>query len=400
MLAARFVTASLLLSALACASEPEPAAHDAGVTSPPGDGGIPVIGEDAACAMQSARAERRATLPLDIVFVIDNSGSMEDEIAAVRANINLNFAALIEASGADFRVIMLSQYGPAGTSVCIEPPLAGAGCELGAVGTNSARFFHYDVLIDSHDAFCKILDTFDRPSMDGRAPLGWQAFLRPDAQKAFVLITDDNASCTLHGDIEVSFGAAEADPFEDALMFHSALLARSPAQFGMPPDVRYQLYSFVGLSPHEMASQPWFPHEAISEQPCDTAPSPGTSYQALSVITDALRYPVCEGRGFDAVFRVLAQNVVESVKADCTFELPTAPMDQVIDISRISLRYEPGDDGATQQIEQVSDASACHARGFYIADAQLELCSEACTLVQSDPAAQIEVLYGCTYVPL
>ncbi len=326
---------------------------------------------------------------------------MDQENASIRDKIKKNIAGLIEASGADFRVIVLSQYGQGGTTVCVEPPLAGAACELGSASTNSARFFHYDVVIQSHDALCVLLDSFDKPSADGRAPEGWRAFLRPDAQKAFIIVTDDSASCTLvNGDTELRFGADDADPFEDALMFHSALLARAPEQFGVPPEVRYQLYSFVGLSPHDMGSQPWFPHEELSLQPCDTAPSPGASYQALSVITDALRYPVCEGRGFDAIFRVLAQNVVEAVKAECTFELPEAPADQVIDVSRISLRYQPGGGGAPQQIEQVSDADACNARAFYIANDQLELCTEACTLVQSDPDAQLDVLYGCTYVPL
>ena len=65
---------------------------------------------DAACA--SVKAE--ATLgkkPVDIIFVIDNSGSMSDEIPAVQNNINKNFADIIGKSSLDYRVIMVTRHG-------------------------------------------------------------------------------------------------------------------------------------------------------------------------------------------------------------------------------------------------------------------------------------------------
>lgn len=237
------------------------------------------------------------------------------------------------------------------------------------------------------------------PDAEGRAPNGWQAFLRPDAQKAFVLITDDSAQCSYEDeDVAITLGVRDSDPFEDALMFHSALIAKSPEQFGVPPDVRYQLYGFVGMRASEPENAPYFPHEGLMNETCDTAPSPGLSYQALSVITDSLRYPVCEGRGFDAVFRVLAQSVVESIKAECTFEIPQAPAEQTIDRRTISLRYANSRDGETLQLDQVGDSSECTEHSFYITDDKLELCPQSCELVQNDSAAELEVLYGCIYM--
>lgn len=349
--------------------------------------------------MQVARARRGPSKPLDVIFVIDNSGSMEDEIAAVRDNINDSFAALIEASGADFRVIVLSKYGVGGTNVCIEPPLAGAGCSdgLGLPSTNGAKFFHYDYPIDSLNPLCKLLEQFDKPDLSGRTPGGWQEYLRPDAHKAFILITDDSAVCAYEDDdVSVSFGATEADPYEDALMFHSALLAKAPEQFGVPPDVRYQFYSFVGLHPSEPENAPYFPHEDLVNERCDTAASNGRSYQALSVITDSLRYPVCEGRGFDAVFRVLAQNVVESIKAECTFEIPPAPEGQQIDRTTISMRYTSGmAQSEPAMFDQVAGDDACSDHAFYISNDRLELCAETCAIVQGNPTAEVEVLYDC-----
>lgn len=397
-----FVLCVALLSVAACSPE-EPACQgaacaDAGLP-PTGDSGSPVLTEDDACAMQVARARRGPSKPLDVIFVIDNSGSMEGEIQAVRDNINGSFAALIEASGADFRVIMLSQFGVLGTDVCIEPPLAASECSagLGIAGTNGARFFHYNINIDSHNPLCKLLEQFDEPDQSGRTPNGWREYLRPDSHKAFVLISDDSAACSYQdGDVDVLFGGLDADPFADALMFHSALLAKAPEQFGVPPDVRYQFFSFVGMRASEPENAPYFPHEGLVQRPCDSAASVGLQYQALSVITDALRYPVCEGRGFDAVFRVLAQNVVESIKAECTFEIPPAPVDQQIDRTSISMRYQSslGQGGATM-FDQVASDDACSDHAFYILDGRLELCADACAVVQADPGAEIEVLYDC-----
>ena len=91
-------------------------------------------------------------------------------------------------------------------------------------------FFHYSVDIESTDSLCLILKTFDHADADNRAPNGWQDWLRPDSQKAFVVITDDSAHCTYEqGESRVEFGEIGADPFDDALRFHEALLAEIAA---------------------------------------------------------------------------------------------------------------------------------------------------------------------------
>ena len=68
--------------------------------------------------------EAEVTLkPADIIFVIDNSGSMGEEIAGVESNINTNFAQQMAASGIDYRIIMVTEHdGPVGFAsqpVCI-----------------------------------------------------------------------------------------------------------------------------------------------------------------------------------------------------------------------------------------------------------------------------------------
>lgn len=383
-----------------CTGADCPDAGARGGAQPGSDGSIHAVSEAEACSAQSFHAMRGRARPVDVIFVIDNSGSMDGEIAAVRDNINRDFAAIIAESGVDYRVIMISKYGTDALSVCIEPPLAEADCDLGITQTNSAVFFHYDQEIGSTDALCQILTTFDRPDAQGRAPNGWQAWLRPEAHKAFVVITDDNPLCAYgQGEMQTTFGQPDVDPFEDALHFHRALLARSGAQFGMPPDVKYQFFSIVGLAAGATPGEPFFPHQDIVKQTCDSAPGPGPTYQALSIITDALRYPVCEGRSFDAVFNVLARNVIQASQADCEFEVPEAPADQAFLLPSASLEYRPGDGTAGQRFTQVPAGTQCGMkRAFYIDD-RIRLCPSACNLVKRDPNPEVQVRFGCTGIP-
>lgn len=350
--------------------------------------------------MQSARAERGSAKQVDIVFVIDNSASMIEEIAAIRTNINQNFAALIRQSGVDFRVVLLSLYGSGGTTICIDPPLSGASCSEGLYATNSDTFFHYNLEVASGDALCLLLYAFDHPDPEQRAPQGFGTWLRPDAEKVFVVITDDSASCRYRGGQDaVAFGVVDSDPYEDALLFHRTLLSLAPAQFAAPPRPPYRFYSIVGIAPAGPAADAWFPDQPLNPDTCETAPSAGLVYQATSILTDALRYPVCEGRSFDAVFRVLARDVIEASKVACVFQLPRAPDEQAIDVATVRVEYH-AEAQPQNLLEQVPDASRCNARSFYLTGDRIELCPQACKAVQTDPSTEINVLYGCSAIPL
>jgi len=60
--------------------------------------------------------------------VIDNSGSMTDEIVEVEEQINLNFAAIIDSAvpAIDYRVVMVSAFGDSGDQeICVGAPLGG-----------------------------------------------------------------------------------------------------------------------------------------------------------------------------------------------------------------------------------------------------------------------------------
>ncbi|MCB9586354.1 MAG: hypothetical protein H6718_13205 [Polyangiaceae bacterium] len=368
-----------------------------------GDGALT---EDSACESRTSEATRRKK-PIDIIFVIDNSGTMGGEIEAVQNNINVNFANIMEASDLDYRVIMLSKHGRLWTeSVCIEAPLSGipaGGCTPPPTEpVNSSKFFHYSRGIGSHDSLCKILDTFRRGDEFDLAPNGWEQWLRQDSFKIFVEVSDDGVSCSSssvgksfddHDDI--AGGTTVGDKFD------LALRTLSPEMFGDPQGERnYQFYSIIGLKGNTPETDPWLPSAPIQDARCtDGSAGPGTGYQQLSIMTGALRYPSCENASFDAIFQAIAQGVVITSKVSCEFAIPAAPEGEAIDLDSIVVGYTPGGGGAEQRYTQVSGADACTSDAFYIEDDHILLCPDACSMVQADDAAKINVLFDCSGTP-
>ncbi|HEY3595264.1 MAG TPA: hypothetical protein VGL13_15365, partial [Polyangiaceae bacterium] len=161
-----------------------------------------------ACAVANAGATL-VKQPVDIILVLDNSGSMADELAAVEQNINVNFANILNAAGIDYRVILISRHrkdvraasGESSTSVCVEAPLSGlAVCPSPANPASAPKpifsdhFFQYNVKIESHDSFENgILAGYHSP--DTRTDLtivGWKEWLRPNTKKVFLEMSDDD----------------------------------------------------------------------------------------------------------------------------------------------------------------------------------------------------------------
>ena len=243
---------------------------------------------------------------IDVIFIIDTSGSMAQEIVSVQQNINANFARILDQAKVDYRVILLGTYGISDDAllrICISDPLSRAGCSpVPDRPQNSDRFFHYSTPIGSLDSFCQILDTFTVPDEFGLAPAGWSQWLRAGALKIFVEVTDDTTGC-------VSTSTTAVFPHEDdveriAADFDSELRRAYPAHFEKAGARNYQWFSIVGMA-HAAK-----PTEPLVQDACATAPTPGLPYQALSRLTGSMRYPVCEGASFPDAFRAIATEVM------------------------------------------------------------------------------------------
>jgi hypothetical protein len=350
---------------------------------------------DAACASVTDEAELTVR-PIDIVFIVDNSGSMFDDIAAVQSNINDNFAAIIAAAGVDFRVIMLSLgvWTDTAEAICIEAPLSSAAtCNPipAEPGQNPPIFFHYSREITSKDSVCKLFGTYDGTLTDdlGLWPDGWSQWLRPEAFKIFVEMSDDGMICDGYDD-----GDNAPQGTAVAAAFDSDLLALDPTQFGDATTRNYLWHSIVGLPAKAQPGDPYLPAEPIALGTCDTGETPGTGYQGLSILTGGLRFPICEHNSYAPVFNEIANAAID-VAIACSFPLPEAPAGETIDLDTLEVEYTPGDGSGKQTFVQVDGPSSCAPGAFYLADGIVTICPAACDVVQSDGRATVSVLYDC-----
>jgi hypothetical protein len=349
------------------------------------------------CAAHEAQASLTKK-PVDIIFVIDNSGSMSDEIKEVEKQINENFATIIEASGIDYRVIMLASHGASGSQkVCVKAPLSGTSCSpIPAQPVETAKFKHHSRKISSTDAWCRVLDHFDLDDEFGLHPQGFKTSLRKEAFKVFAVISDDRSSCSFNGKSYNDSNTAVAGT-NAAAAFDADLLALSPEQFGTVEDRNYIWHSIIALAPFDAQdlALPHPPAAPITTTMCQPSPkAPATGHQALSILTGGLRYPTC-GLEYTPIFQEMAKGVIEGARLSCEFPVPDPPPGETLDLATVVTTYTPGGGGAAVDFEQVADAAACAANKFYIESDTIKLCPATCDAVQKDGAAQIKVKFGC-----
>jgi hypothetical protein len=90
----------------------------------------------------------------------------------------------------------------------------------------------------------------------------------------------------------------------------------------------------------------------------------------------------------------MAEGVIAGAAIPCEFDIPEPPMGETLDLATVQVRYSSSGQ-LVSTFNQVPDAASCTADSFYIAMDKIILCPEACTIVQSDENATIDVLYGC-----
>ncbi len=356
---------------------------------------------DQACAGTSAEATL-ATKPVDIILVIDSSSSMSEEIAAVEANLNSNLAIQLEASEIDYQIILLADHGNPDVDgkfgICINSPLSGHDCATidgNALPVDGPRLKHYPIYVGSHDAYDRILSDFalDDTGIYNVAPEGgilpplaegYGAFLREDAIKVFLLITDDNSS-----------GATT----EFAPDFDAALLALSPAQFGTAQNRNYIFHNIIGqVGKAADSSIPWLPSDPVTEGECGAGSvNPGTEYQESSRLTGGLRFPLCANENFDAVFQAMAVNVTEGAALECSYQVEE-PASGTLDFDRMVAYFTDGATGTQRAFTRVANAGACVTDGYYVSAGLVSLCPDACDLVSADLSGSLAFHVACSLI--
>ncbi len=328
-----------------------------------GDAGAGGGNGDPACAAQVTTAKRAE---VDVVFVIDTSGSMNEETAQVQQNIN-TFASTIGGSGLDYRVVMIAEkprqlpiplpIPPAG--ICVPPPLGGPSCS-----NNPPTFHHLEEDVGSSDSLQILLD--ELPS--------YQGWLRPTAYKVFIEVTDDNSAL----------------PFDQ---FDAQLLAKPGGLFGTAAQRRYIFNAICGWKRNT---------PVLSAQKCGSAENTGDQYQNLAQLTGGVVDSVCE-TDYSSVLGNIAKGLV--TRLGCEFALPVPADGSATDPTKVVVNYTPGSGGATVALTQVTDASKCGSvgDGWYFDDdanpTKVVFCTTTCSTVGADTAGKLDVAVGCKAPP-
>jgi hypothetical protein len=321
-----------------------------------GSGGAPAsaapVGSADSCEAISEQAENRRA-PADIIIAVDNSGSMDEEIAFVRAELNA-FSEQIAASGVDVRIILISaSYAPPGSQpmsdeddendesdeadddengICIAAPLGGGTCPN---DSHAPRYTHIAREVGSHDALNLIIETF-------------------------VVVTDDNA---------------EDRPNDSAAAFRQSVA-------GLPGGL-FPTWTFSGI---------------FCQRECPEAAEVGAVYQQLVDETMGVAGDLCD-QDFAPVFDALAKAVIEGSGLACDWSIPAAPAGQTFDRAKVNVQYAVGG-AAPMSLLQVPNGAGCADRlGWYYDDSlkptQILVCPAACELLQNDVQARSDVLFGC-----
>ena len=373
----------------------------AGNPSGPGDATLDVTaGEagpvgDAACATLAFAAEP-VPQPVDIVWVVDNSVSMKPAILELTQGLNA-FAELISQKGIDYRVIVLSLrskqpevtvLGSPRYAVCIPPPLAGDD-----LCANGPRFFQSSIDIRSQQTLEQMLGTLGQTAGyrqgEERGGEPWRDWLRPNATRSFVIVSDDNSR----------FGANELEHFAGGKNPYNSNdlppgLLEAFWQGGFDGYVFNGIYGWGSESDDSVRCQ--YPSGSL-------APSSGATYTELVRRTGGVRAKICDGASaWGALFDGVAQAADEQ-SVRCELALPASSSD-VIDEERVDVTIR-GASGAVT-LKRVAGIAGCdESGGWYYDDAlapsRVLLCATSCELARSEvrsSGGSIEVVFGCATI--
>jgi hypothetical protein len=287
--------------------------------------------------------------PVDVIFVVDNSGSMQQEEQSVQASLN-DFSAAIDSVDIDLRVILISNY-----NICVPPPLGSGDCPDD--DDNPPSFTHIDYTVQSNDALYILTNQVVAPQLS--------TLTRASSVKHIVVISDDESART-------------------AEEFDIAFRAQAP---------KYEDYRF---------------HAIVSSAPPDTAPcyevsaNVGQVYMDLVEMREGILGDLCE-QEFAPVFDELATMVMTSTPVACAWPIPAPPEGESLDPLAVELHVEI--DGFEEVITRVDDLEACaDGEGWYFTPnidepLEVEVCPETCTRLQDATNADVAIVFPCAPPP-
>ncbi len=289
-----------------------------------------------ACELETEIHPSEVVRPADVIWVIDGSGSMDQERRTIRQNLN-RFAASISGAGIDHRVIVIGQA----SEIDVPPPLGG-----------SSSLLIVDRDVDSNAGLEVILDAYPQ----------YQDFLRADSIKHIIAVTDDESRI-------------------DAVTFRARLSGLSSPGFG-PVWVLHSIVAFGRI--------PVVGCVGIT----GTGSAIGQQYLDLSATTGGVVFSICE-RDWTPVFDTIANAIYRESALPCVFALPTPPPGAVLDPSRVDVSWQSAVSGS-ESIPRVPEPGACNGPGWYLDATSVVVCEATCQELRATSDGSVRLHVGCT----
>ncbi len=276
----------------------------------------------------------RSHTPVDIIWTVDSSFSMTDEMGWIQENIN-QFVEHLTLAKLDVRVVVLG-----GQKICVPQPLAGPDCGDGE------RYRHVNEYVGSHDGLKQIIALHPR----------YKDFIRPQGKKVLIITTDDNSEVGAEW-FNQAVASLATPGFPDGFVFHSIV------SYGTHP------------------------------KGCLTGAAPGSVYLALTEQTGGIKVPICQ-TDWSAVFAQLSANVASMVALPCSYQASGVPEGSQVSSERVQVNTSTAA-GVWSTPPRRANAAECGADGGWYVDAAtatVHLCPATC---QAEDLRQVEVLFGC-----
>lgn len=317
---------------------------------PAPDGGPPVDSGFTECSSESVVAET-GFAPIDIIWVIDSSGSMGGEARIVQDNLN-TFSTAIGGSGLDVHVVVITTS----SFVTVPPPL----------GSDAMRFLFVEAGVGSSAALDQLIAQYPR----------YQDFLRPDAVTHIVGVTDD----------ESGLGGGAFQSMMEGLLGHT--------------------FRF-----HTIASPPGSTHCdpilcVITDDGCTgpngDAADNGDTYCGVSSATGGLTFSICTA-DWSGLFTTLSTTIATPTPLPCRFSVPAPPDGMDLDLMKVNVTFTPSDGSMPQTFPFVGDFGSCAGQGWYYEGApgdpdSIVVCPATCSTLEADTTGRVDIAIGCATI--
>jgi hypothetical protein len=289
----------------------------------------------------------------NIVWVIDTSGSMDEEAAIVQQNLNAFVSSLAASGLVDYRVVVVSEP----EFVSVPDPL----------GSDTKRFMYVEESVGSEEPLTDLLDQFD----------AYSNFLLKDVLTHFVVVTDDDSSI------------AASD-------FVSQMDAQLDGDFRV----------------HAIASPPGAPTPPPTDDdddddddedgctgPHGDAAAPGVEHYEAASLTDGLTFSICAD-DWSALFKQLASEVVNGAPLPCDLAIPEPKNGEALNPNLVNVILTPPGASQGAALPRTNDAASCGSAGWYYDDpaqpTRIVLCPASCNAAMA--GGMLDIALGCESV--